>query len=202
MGLLKKLFGRARRPVIIVSGLPRSGTSMAMRMLETGGLPVLIDGIRTPNADNPKGYYEFERVKKLPEGDVEWLSDAEGKVVKIIAALLTHLPASHTYRVLFMRRKMDEILASQKQMLVRRQEDAGAVADGEMAALFEKHLTQIYGRMAQQPNLTYMDVDYNQLLVDPMPILTEVQAFLEVPLDLHAMAAVVDPTLYRQRAEV
>jgi hypothetical protein len=175
---------------------------MVMRMLESGGVPILVDGIRTANADNPKGYYEFERVKKLPEGDVAWLPDAEGKVVKIIAALLMHLPATHTYRVLFMRRKMDEILASQKQMLVRRHEEVGAIADEEMAQLFEKHLTQVYGWMAQQPNLAYMDVDYNQLLVDPMPLLTAMQAFLDRSLDLPAMASVVDPSLYRQRAKV
>jgi hypothetical protein len=174
---------------------------MVMRMLELGGVPVLVDGIRTPNADNPKGYYEFERVKKLPEGDVAWLQDAEGKVVKIIAALLMHLPATHTYHVLFMRRRMEEILASQKQMLVRRQEDVGTVSDEEMAQLFDKHLAQIYGWMARQPNLTYMDVDYNQLLVDPMPILTAMQGFLNRSLDLAAMAAVVDASLYRQRAE-
>jgi hypothetical protein len=201
LGFLKKLLGRNKQPVIIVSGLPRSGTSMVMRMLELGGVPVLVDGIRTPNADNPKGYYEFERVKKLPEGDVAWLQDAEGKVVKIIAALLMHLPATHTYHVLFMRRRMEEILASQKQMLVRRQEDVGTVSDEEMAQLFDKHLAQIYGWMARQPNLTYMDVDYNQLLVDPMPILTAMQGFLNRSLDLAAMAAVVDASLYRQRAE-
>jgi hypothetical protein len=199
---LKKLFGRSRKAVIIVSGLPRSGTSMMMRMLDLGGVPVLVDGIRAPNADNPKGYYEFERVKKLPEGDVAWLVDAEGKVVKIIAALLMHLPATHTYKVLFMRRQMNEILASQKQMLVRRHEEVGAVTDQEMAQLFEKHLAQIYSWMAQQPHLAYMDVDYNQLVVDPMPVLTDVQAFLDQRLDVTAMATVVDASLYRQRAEV
>jgi hypothetical protein len=201
LGFLKKLLGRSKQSVVIVSGLPRSGTSMVMRMLEVGGVPVLVDGIRRPNADNPKGYYEFERVKKLPEGDVAWLQDAEGKVVKIIAALLMHLPATHTYQVLFMRRRMEEILASQKQMLVRRQEDVGAVSDEEMAQLFDKHLAQIYGWLARQPNLTYMDVDYNQLLVDPMPVLTAMQGFLNRSLDLAAMAAVVDASLYRQRAE-
>ncbi len=173
---------------------------MVMRMLDLGGVPVLVDGIRTPNIDNPKGYYEFERVKKLPDGDMAWLPDAEGRAVKIIGALLMHLPPSHTYQVLFMRRRMDEILASQKQMLVRRHQDAGAVDDVEMAQLFEKHLAQIYDWMAGQPNLTYMDVDYNALLVDPVPVLTEVQAFLQKRLDLAAMATVVDPSLYRQRA--
>jgi hypothetical protein len=201
LGFLKKLFGsRAKQPVIVVSGLPRSGTSMMMRMLERGGVAVVQDGIRTPNADNPKGYYEFERVKKMPEGDTAWLKDAQGKVVKVIAALLMHLPDDYTYKVLFMRRHMDEILASQKRMLVRRGEDPDAVDDAEMARLFEKHLAQVYAWMGRQPNLTYLDVDYNVMLSDPMPTLRKVNAFLGQDLPLDTMASVVDPELYRQRA--
>lgn len=201
MGFIKKLFGGASpHPIIIVSGLPRSGTSMMMRMLEQGGLPVLTDGIREANEDNPRGYYEFERVKKLPEGDVAWLPEAQGKVVKIIAALLMHLPETYTYKVLFMRRNMDEILASQKRMLVRRGEDAKSVSDDEMAGLFEKHLAQIYAWMDRQSNLAYLDVDYNAMLANPAPIVAEIQDFLKRDLDFEAMVAVVDPDLYRQRA--
>lgn len=199
MGFLRRLFGKRETPVIIVSGLPRSGTSMMMRMLEQGGLPVLQDGIREPNADNPKGYYEFERVKKLPQGDVGWLPEAQGKVVKVIAALIVHLPETHTYKVLFMRREMEEILASQRRMLVRRGEDPDAVDDAEMARLFEKHLDQVYGWMDRQPNLSYLDVDYNAALGDPLPVAKAVKAFLGLPLDVTAMASVVDPELYRQR---
>ncbi|MCD6287105.1 MAG: sulfotransferase family protein [Anaerolineae bacterium] len=194
------MFGKRQSPVIIVSGLPRSGTSMMMRMLEKGGLSLLADGIRRPNDDNPKGYYEFERVKKLPEGDVAWLADAQDKGVKIIAALLVHLPNAYTYKILFMRRKMDEILASQRRMLERRGEDSGAIDDAEMARLFEAHVAQIHRWMDQQPYLTYLDVDYNEVLADPVLCLAQVDDFLALSLDLKAMAAVVDPTLYRQRA--
>ncbi len=200
MGFLKRLFGKRQTAVIIVSGLPRSGTSMMMRMLERGGVFILQDGIRAPNEDNPKGYYEYERVKKLPEGDVAWLSEAQGKAVKVIAALLMHLPDTYTYKVLFMRRKMDEILASQRRMLVRRGEDPDAIDDAEMARLFEKHLSQIYGWMQQQPNIAWLDVDYNEALANPYPNAKKVQAFLGLPLDVETMAAVVDPNLYRQRA--
>jgi len=200
LGFLKKLFAKRQSPVIIVSGLPRSGTSMMMRMLEKGGLSLLVDGIRTPNDDNPKGYYEFERVKKLPEGDIGWLPDAPGKGVKIIAALLVHLPDAYTYRVLFMRRKMDEILASQRRMLERRGEDPDTIDDAEMARLFEAHVAQVHKWMDQQPHVTYLDVDYNEVLADPVPCLAQVDDFLALSLDLAAMAAVVDPTLYRQRA--
>jgi len=200
LGFLTKLFGKRQSPVIIVSGLPRSGTSMMMRMLEKGGLSLLVDGIRTPNDDNPKGYYEFERVKKLPEGDVAWLPDAQGKGVKIIAALLAHLPNAHTYKVLFMQRKMDEILASQRRMLERRGEDSDTIDDAEMARLFEAHVAQVHGWMDQQPHVTYLDVDYNGVLADPVGCLAQVNDFLELSLDLEAMTAVVDLTLYRQRA--
>ncbi len=202
MGFLKKLFGMRQTPVIIVSGLPRSGTSMMMRMLEQGGVPVLQDGVRTPNSDNPKGYYEFERVKKLPDGDTAWLAEAQGRAVKVIAALLQHLPDSYTYRVLFMRRQMGETLASQRRMLIRRGENAQAVDDGEMARLFERHLTQVYAWMSQQPNLIYLDVDYNVMLSDPYPMLESIQSFLNLPLNVAAMASVVDPDLYRQRVQL
>lgn len=200
MEFLRNLLKSKTRAVVIVSGLPRSGTSMMMKMLEAGGLEVLTDHIRTPNEDNPKGYYEFERVKKLPDGDVGWLPEAQGRVVKIISALLKHLPQTHTYKVLFMRRRMSEILASQQQMLVRRGEASDKVSDEEMTRLFEKHLQEVFAWMAQQPNLTYLDVDYNAMLADPRPQVAQVQAFLGLELDTQAMLAVVDPELYRQRA--
>jgi hypothetical protein len=202
MGFLKKLFGKKAEPVIVVSGLPRSGTSMMMKMLEQGGLEVVTDGIREANEDNPKGYYEFERVKKLPDGDTAWLPEAEGKVVKIISALLLHLPDDHAYRVLFMRRHIDEILDSQRRMLVRRGEPTDSVEDGEMAAMFEKHLRKVYAWMDEQSNLSYIDVDYNALLKgDPVPMIRQINDFLGGDLDEKAMVSVIDPALYRQRAE-
>ena len=199
MGLFRKLFRTKRKPVIIVSGLPRSGTSMMMKMLQAGGVDVLVDDIRKPNEDNPKGYYEFERVKKLPEGDVGWLRHAQGRAVKVIAALLPYLPDTYAYRVLFMHRRLDEILASQRQMLIRRGEDPDKVDDADMARLFEKHIAQVYTWMDQQTTVSYLDIDYNSMLEDPAPLLTQIQAFLRRPLDVAQMAAVVDPALYRQR---
>ena len=139
--------------VTIVSGLPRSGTSMMMKMLEAGGLPPLTDNLRTADEDNPKGYYEFERVKQLPKGDVAWLPDAQGKVVKVIAALLPSLPGGYHYRVIFMQRAMPEVLASQRQMLIRRGEDPDKIPDDVIAKLFEKHLRQVNDWVSQQPNV-------------------------------------------------
>ncbi len=198
MNFLKKLLGK-KPTVYVVSGLPRSGTSMMMKMLEAGGFETLTDGIREANVDNPKGYYEFERVKKLPEGDTAWLDDAAGKGVKIISALLLHLPTGYRYRVLFMRRKMPEILASQKKMLVRRGAAPDKISDTEMAAHFTAHLKQVYEWLDGQRHVAYLDVDYNALLVAPEPELHKVAAFLDCPLDIERMATVVDPALYRQR---
>jgi hypothetical protein len=186
--------------ITIVSGLPRSGTSMMMKMLEAGGLPPLVDNIRTADVDNPKGYYEFERVKKLKDGDTAWLPEAKGKVVKVIAALLPYLPGAFEYRVIFMRRAMPEILASQRQMLIRRGEDPNKFQDEELARLFEKHLHKVYEWMNGQPNLQYIDVHYNELLGSPGPHAAQINQFLGNRLSEAAMVQVVDHRLHRQQA--
>lgn len=191
-------------PVVVVSGLPRSGTSMMMKMLEAAGLEVVIDGVRTADDDNPKGYYEFERVKKLPAGDTEWVSDAEGKVVKVISALLEHLPSDHSYRVIFMRRRLVEVLRSQQKMLANRDEAADAVADEHLTAFFTKHLKTTETWLQTQPNVEALFVDYNEMLVNPEPAVDQLIEFL-TPLDTGSefssgpMLRVVDPELYRNR---
>ncbi len=184
--------------VTIVSGLPRSGTSMMMKMLEAGGMQVLTDHIRTADEDNPKGYYEFERVKQI-EHDQAWLPDAQGRVVKMISALLKHLPPSYTYKVIFMRRSIDEILASQKQMLIRRGEPTDAVSDGKLTELFGLHLQQVMGWIDKQPNVDVVYVDYNQILQDPVEQAKKVNQFMGHTLDENEMVGIVDPSLYRQR---
>ena len=188
------------QPITIVSGLPRSGTSMMMKLLEAGGIPVLIDGIRTADDDNPKGYYEFERVKQLPDGDDAWLADAQGKVVKLISALLHHLPSHYTYRIVFMRRRMEEILRSQQKMLVNRDESTDKVDDAELTFLFQKHLLKTEAWLIDQPNIEVLYVDYNQMLLDPTEFVPQINEFLGDTLDETAMLQVVDPTLYRNRA--
>lgn len=193
----------APRTVIIVSGLPRSGTSMMMKMLEAGGVPVLIDGLRTADTDNPEGYYEFERVKELDKGDTAWVADASGKVLKVISALLEYLPAGYHYRVIFMHRAIEEVLRSQRKMLAHRgeAEEANASGDAEMADLFAKHLVKVKTWLRQQPNFSVLDVDYNAMLKDPVPYVRAINQFLDSTLDEQAMAAVVNPTLYRNRVE-
>jgi len=187
--------------IVVVSGLPRSGTSLMMKMLEAGGIPPLTDNVRAADEDNPKGYYEFERVKALRQGDVAWIPLAEGKAVKVIAALLPYLPDTHRYHVVFMRRAMPEVLASQRQMLIRRGEDPDKISDEEMARLFQRHLQKVQTWMAQQPHLEYLEVSYNQLLASPDAVVGRVNRFLGGNLDVEAMKGVVDPSLYRQRVQ-
>ena len=187
--------------ITVVSGLPRSGTSMMMKMLEAGGIPPVTDNLRTADEDNPKGYYEFERVKQLTKGDVAWLADAPGKVVKVIAALLPYLPATYRYRVIFMQRDMTEVLASQRQMLVRRGEDPNKIPDEVISKLFEKHLRQVNDWVAQQSNVERLDVNYNEMLKNPAPFIAQINAFLGGKLGTAQMAQVVDPSLHRQRKE-
>ena len=200
MSFLKKLFKPAKQPVTVVSGLPRSGTSMMMKMLEAGGIPPITDEFREADMDNPKGYYEFERVKQLDKGDKEWVANAQGKSVKVISQLLRHLPDDYTYKVIFMRRNMDEILASQKKMLVNRGEDPNKVSDEEITGLFEKHLSQVMTWLDNQANIDVLYIHYSEMLSKPQTQSELVNAFLGGDLNVEAMTAVVDPNLYRNRA--
>ena len=185
--------------ITVVSGLPRSGTSMMMKMLEAGGIPPMTDEVRQADSDNPKGYYEFERVKQLDKGDTAWIPAAQGKAVKVISMLLKHLPADYQYQIIFMQRNLDETLASQKQMLVNRNEAGEPGDDDQLKALFEKHLKQVEAWLAQQPNMDYLYINYNTLLENPVEQIGQLNQFLGRQLDTKAMARVVDPSLYRQR---
>lgn len=170
-----------------------------MRMLDVGGLSLLSDNLRAPNDDNLRGYYEFERVKKLPAGDTAWLDGARGKAVKVISALLRYLPSDYTYRVLFMRRKMAEILASQRRMLERCVQDDTPQSDPAMAAHFQDHLARVRVWLGQQSYLTFMEVDYNAMFVNAPAQLARVRKFLQRDLHLERMQAVIEPALYRHR---
>jgi hypothetical protein len=184
--------------ITIVSGLPRSGTSMMMKMLAAGGLEPLTDNIRAADEDNPKGYFEFERVKQI-ESDKAWLEEARGRVVKLISALLRHLPPSYNYKVVFMRRAMPEILASQRQMLIRRGEPADAVPDDKMAAMFNKHVAQVEAWLAAQPNIEVLYISYNEVMKDSRAHAHRINTFLGGSLRVDEMVSVVDRALYRQQ---
>lgn len=186
--------------ITIVSGLPRSGTSMMMRMLDLGGMPVVVDHLRTADVDNPRGYYEFEPAKKTKQ-DPSWLETADGKAVKMIYQLLYDLPPGYEYRVLFMRRKMEEVLASQKKMLQRLGADKGPqVSDDDMARLFQAQLKKFDGWLAGQANFRRLDILYHELVAQPQPVVDQINSFLGGTLDAQAMCQVVEPELYRNRS--
>jgi len=172
---------------------------MMMKMLAAGGLPILTDNLRQADESNPKGYYEFERVKKLKENDNQWLVDARGKAIKIISALLEYLPPDYPYKIIFMRRELSEILASQKKMLIRQGKPTDDVSDEKLAGIYQKHLAKVSAWLANQPNIDVHYTSYNDLLADPQQLLTQILQFLATPLDNQAMLQVIDPDLYRQR---
>jgi hypothetical protein len=182
--------------IIIVSGLPRSGTSLMMQMLDHGGIAVVTDHIRVPDTDNPRGYYEFEQVKKIKE-DVSWLPATRGKAFKMVSQLLYELPASERYRVIFMERDLDEMVRSQEKMLARLNQPS-APADVIKRA-FTKHLAKLRGWLAEQPNFAVLYVSYNDLVERPEAQAERVAAFLGGQADAGRMAETVDPSLYRNR---
>jgi hypothetical protein len=187
------------KTVVIVSGLPRSGTSMMMKMLEAGGQAILTDNLREADANNPKGYYEFERVKNMKDGDLAWMPDAVGKVVKIVTGLIAFLPPDYNYKVIFMRRDLNEILASQKKMLGRLGKEDDNIPDDKMAKVYEEHLKESRAWLFRQPNVETLYVNYNTMLADPTALLKTINAFLGGAMDVKKMAAVVDKELYRER---
>jgi len=182
--------------ITIVSGLPRSGTSLMMQMIDQGGIEAVTDNIRTPDRDNPRGYYEFEIVKKIKE-DASWLPETRGKVFKMVSQLLYDLPPSESYRIVFMRRDFDEMLLSQEKMLERL--GRPAAPRDEIKRAFTRHLDQLFAWLEKQPNMKTLFVHYQDVVADPLEQARKVAAFLDGRVDADKMAAAVDPSLYRNR---
>ena len=185
--------------ITVVSGLPRSGTSLMMQMLHAGGLPALTDGLRTADENNLRGYLEFEPVKRL-RSDRSWLPQARGKVVKIIHLLLRDLllDGSLRYRIVFMQRPMEEVIASQHRMLQREGKAGGDPVVLKKA--FESQLAQLRAWLADQPGIAVLPLPYHRVIEQPQAVARELSGFLDLPLDTAAMALAVDPALHRQRA--
>jgi hypothetical protein len=187
--------------LVVVSGLPRSGTSMMMKMLEAGGMPLLVDGVRNADDDNPLGYYELEKVKSLlDEKDKSWLAHGRGKAVKIVSTMLRVLPATHFYKVLFMHRNLDEVIRSQNKMLQRRGEPVDESGDDRMRDILESHLVKTKLWLARQPNFDVCHVRYGRVIADPAGEALRVRDFLGNGLDTEKMTCAVNPALYRNRA--
>jgi hypothetical protein len=190
--------GMGKDIITIVSGLPRSGTSMMMSMLEASGIPALVDNVRKADQDNPKGYYEFEPVKKTKQNHT-WLEDAQGKVVKMVHLLLKDLPLDRQYRVIFMKRNLEEIIASQDIMLERRGRKRNDLTQEQLMKGFNAQIQEIGDYLKDKPNFKILYADYNEILKDPLPWVQNINQFLGGSLDTDNMLKVVEPALYRQR---
>jgi len=199
--VLKKKKKTTDGPIIIVSGLPRSGTSMMMKMLAEGGLQIVTDAIRNADDDNPNGYFELEIVKSLPEGNFTWLQNSGGKVIKVISSLLEYLPSEYSYKVIFMERELKEILASQKKMLVNRSEST-KLDDSEMELQFRNHLASVKAWLVRQANIEILYVNFNSLISAPKPWCDRIFDFIGVPVDINRMLSVPSEKLYRNRTVI
>ena len=186
--------------IAIVSGLPRSGTSMMMKMLDAGGMEIISDGERKADEDNPRGYYEFEKVKKLQE-NASWLDFANKKAVKIIFNFLYNLPEDKYYKVIFMQRNLDEIIASQNKMLKRRGESS-EVSDVQLKQLFEQEIKKIKRWLSTQKNFDVLYLAYDRIIGDPVGSAHKVNAFLDKRLNEDKMVNVVDKSLYRNKSAI
>lgn len=187
--------------IVIVSGLPRSGTSMMMNMLEAGGMDLLVDNVRKADKDNPRGYFEYELVKKLPEGNIIWLESANSKVVKVVSYYIHHLPPRYEYKVLFMERNFDEILESQKQSVIEKEQTTSRKEDKMMTDYFKNHVKQTKEWISLQPNFSVLYLSYNEIVLNPEQYLDKINTFLELELNKEKMSKIVDKNLYRQRSK-
>jgi len=203
LAALRRRLGR--RPggdaIVVVSGLPRSGTSMMMKMLEAGGVPILTDGERSADVDNPKGYFELERIKDLEkETDKSYLREARGKAVKVISFLIKDLPDENAYRVIFMRRDLDEVLISQDKMIQRLGSDDAAAEREAMKEAYRNDIVRTRLLCRGRPNFELIEIHYKATVEDAAATARQVNAFLGGALDEAAMREAVDGALYRNRA--
>jgi hypothetical protein len=186
--------------ITIVSGLPRSGTSLIMQMLAAGGMPILSDGERQADVENPRGYLEWERIKQLPK-DPACIAEAESKAVKVISLLLLSLPEGHEYRVIFMQRPLTEVLASQEVMLHHRGTAKPGADASVIAAAFEKNLRAVNAWLDSKSYIKTLRVSYHEVLRDAEDVGQKLIQFLGISLNVEAMTGQVDATLYRNRSK-
>jgi hypothetical protein len=207
MTVFTQLLRRIRfgQPIVVVSGLPRSGTSMMMQMLAAGGLQPLTDGVRTADESNPEGYFELEAVKDLDKtafarGDgLAWLTSARGKAVKILTPLLQYLPEAFNYRVILMQRPLDEVVTSQNTMLARAGEATDVVPASRVISQYEGHLRKVQTMLASRACFEILTVRYGDVIADPHAQAARVSQFAGGGLAVDRMAAAVHANLYRNR---
>lgn len=180
--------------VTVVTGLPRSGTSMMMQMLDAGGMTCLTDDVRPSDISNPHGYMEYSRVRKIYE-DTSWLPLAAGKAIKIVVPLVQYLPKEYLYRVVFMERDIREVIKSQNTMLGQ---ELNQRADIYMIDTFTKEIIDTKALLARR-SIPTLYVNYKSAVSSPVHVVNEINIFMGGGLDEAAMLVAVDPTLYRQR---
>jgi hypothetical protein len=185
--------------ITIVSGLPRSGTSLMMQMLDAGGLPITTDGRRAPDEHNPHGYLEDERVKRLPS-ESSWVATARGSALKVVAPLLPFLPGELSYRVIWMERALDEVLASQRRMLERSGDPAAETDEASLRSAFESQRARVRDELRRR-GTPLLEIQHRDAIARPAETARRVAGFLGLELDIAAAAAVVDPSLHRQRSD-
>jgi hypothetical protein len=199
---MKQIFrGDRGKPLVIVSGLPRSGTSMMMAMLEAGGVPIMTDAEREADIDNPKGYFEYERVKDLEkETDKSYVKEGRGKALKVISFLIKDLPDDNDYRVIFMRRNLEEVLTSQGKMIDRLGSQDSSADDEAMKEAYRNDIVRTRLLCKKNPHMELIEIHYREAVEDPASSARKVNEFLGGGLDEAAMTAAVDGSLYRNKA--
>jgi hypothetical protein len=186
-------------PITIVTGLPRSGTSMMMRMLQAGGMEVLTDHLREADDDNPNGYYEFEKVKEI-KANRSWLPSTRGKVIKMVSMLLYELPPDHHYRIVFIKRDLREICESQRIMLARNGSQP-TLKDQELIAEYQSHLREVESWLSHQQNMEVLSLVYGNIIDNPEENIHKINVFFNGRLAEGPMIKVIDKSLYRQRKD-
>ncbi len=191
---------KSGKTFVLVSGLPRSGTSLMMQMLEAGGLAAMTDKLRTPDVDNPRGYYEWEAIKQIAKKP-ELLDDpaVEGRAIKCISMLLPALPAKHQYKVIFMLRPIAEVVASQRAMTARLGTKGAALDPAQLERGLRAHREEMRKWAATMPHIEWLEIQYPELVHAPARAIAQLVGFLgpeRLPNE-KAMAAAIDPALHR-----
>jgi predicted AlkP superfamily phosphohydrolase/phosphomutase/tetratricopeptide (TPR) repeat protein len=187
------------RTIVVVAGLPRSGTSMMMQVLSGAGIEPYSDGVRGPDSDNPRGYFEHEQAARLHQ-DVSWIPQARGKAVKIVANLLPYLPPGEQYRIVFMLRSLEEVAASQRVMLDRLGRPGAALGSEQLARVYTGQLVRVCAWLSSRRDIQVLATDYSRALCDPAGAVARLAAFLGEPFNQTAGAAMMDPSLRRQHS--
>ena len=184
--------------IIVVTGLPRSGTSLMMQILQSMGIEIFTDNKRLPNESNPKGYFEHELVKMI-EYDTSWVKEVEGKAIKIVSPLLAYLPNNHSYKIIFMDRVLDEIVQSQEKMLSVNNVPNPQIKPGVIKQIFIKDLKQAWSSIRELSHSESLEISHSKLLKKPDSELKKIKRFLNINVDLKNAINVIDEKLYRAK---